>query len=236
MKVLYIILVSVVFLFAQSPVGDVASGCALQFDGIDDYIEVADDPSLSPNQISIECWIKINNYPSVYRKILAKGVNDWSSYISYLLSFGPSSLPILYIGITTNSGGYSCCYDYVGVPYTTLDLNEWYHVCGTFDGTTLRLYLNGIEVASKTHKSPGNIYYANRPLRIGWAYASEYFDGQIDEVRIWNRALTPEEIRANMCRRLRGNEPGLVGYWRFDECTGSIAFDATPNANHGTLY
>ncbi len=87
------------------------------------------------------------------------------------------------------------------------------------------------------------IYQGREKLRIGsnWKYCggsgiSSPFAGTIDEVRIWNYARSQTEIRRDMCRRLTGNEPGLVGYWRFDECSGNIAFDASGNGNHGTLY
>jgi hypothetical protein len=64
---------------------------------------------------------------------------------------------------------------------------------------------------------------------------SEFFTGTIDDVRVWNVARTEQEIRDNMHRSLQGNEPGLIGYWRFDEGQGQIVQDMTSNQNHGTL-
>ena len=61
------------------------------------------------------------------------------------------------------------------------------------------------------------------------------FQGIIDEVRIWNTIRSVAEIRAGMCRKLTGAEGGLVAYWRFDEGTGSTAYDLTANDNDGAL-
>jgi hypothetical protein len=59
--------------------------------------------------------------------------------------------------------------------------------------------------------------------------------GGLDEVRIYNRALTLAEVQATMNQLLKGNEPGLVGYWRLDEGTGTNIYDASGNGNDGAL-
>jgi hypothetical protein len=61
------------------------------------------------------------------------------------------------------------------------------------------------------------------------------FNGIIDEFRIWNVARTDIEIQATMNQSLNGNEPGLVGYWKFDEGTGSTTADLSSNGNDGTI-
>lgn len=60
-------------------------------------------------------------------------------------------------------------------------------------------------------------------------------DGGIDDVVVWNRALSASEVPAQVTNQLTGVESGLVSYWSFDEATGQSAFDATANDNHGTL-
>ena len=82
-----------------------------------------------------------------------------------------------------------------------IDTNEWAHIAGTYDGTTARIYINGVETGSRT----GSITIENNSLdlQIGGSYGSsftspntgeEYFNGNIDEVLLFNRALSPEEI------------------------------------------
>jgi len=63
----------------------------------------------------------------------------------------------------------------------------------------------------------------------------QYFTGNLDEIRMWNRALTQTEIQQNMCQKLTGTETGLLGYWRFDDCGGLTTVDVSGNGNIGTL-
>ncbi|GAI36006.1 unnamed protein product, partial [marine sediment metagenome] len=70
---------------------------------------------------------------------------------------------------------------------------------------------------------------------LGGGGADNPFAGTIDEVMIFDRALTAEEIQATMHSRLTGNEPNLVGYWDFDEGEGQFAYDLTDNGNDGQL-
>ena len=75
-------------------------------------------------------------------------------------------------------------------------------------------------------------------LTIG-GYPPAYFNGYIDEFRIWNVARTASEITSTMKHTLVGNEPGLTGYWKFDETSGTTAADSVTTAGHtahpGTL-
>ncbi len=82
------------------------------------------------------------------------------------------------------------------------------------------------------------LYKSRLPLRIGWTHEEERptissFIGQIDEVRIWNVARTEAEISTDMNKQLNGDEPGLVGYWKFDEETEGKIADTSPNKNDG---
>lgn len=61
------------------------------------------------------------------------------------------------------------------------------------------------------------------------------FPGKIDELRIWNRSLSQSEIREGMCKKLTGNEPGLIGYWTFDETSGNTVIDKSVNGFNGQL-
>jgi len=106
-----------------------------------------------------------------------------------------------------------------------------------YDGNNIKIFINGVERASVDDNSPPGIRPSYTNLLIGEApaYPGRKFDGKIDEVRVWNYARSEGEIQADMHRRLNGDEPGLVGYWRFDEGTGSTTSDSTANGNDGTL-
>ena len=78
-----------------------------------------------------------------------------------------------------------------------LTTNTWTHVAGTYDGTTLRLYVNGVQVGSQA--KTGSMPVSANPLQIGGdSIYGQYFPGSIDEVRVYNRALSATEIQSDM--------------------------------------
>ena len=86
---------------------------------------------------------------------------------------------------------------------TASPLNVWTHVAFTYDGTTQRLFVNGAQVA--TRAQTGNIQATNSPLWIGGNNPyGEYFVGLLDDVRVYNRALTATEIQTDMSTPLPG--------------------------------
>ncbi|MFD3827296.1 LamG domain-containing protein [Streptomyces sp. NPDC058625] len=115
--------------------------------------------------------------------------------------------------------------------------NDTYsHIAGTFDGKTVRVYVNGKLSGSGDMPfvdDPGALTLIGKKVYRGRTIG--YFKGDIDEVRVWNRARSAAEIAAEMNHRLIGSEPGLVAYYRFDEGTGTTAFDQTDRALRGTL-
>src|SRR5207244_13011036 len=114
---------------------------------------------------------------------------------SLYASNGPSPLP----NGTINTGG---------VDQTaaggTVPLNSWTHLAVTYDGATLRLYVNGIQTAAQA--VTGSLLSSTAPLRIGGdAPWGEYFSGTIDEVRVYNRALSAAEIQVDMIKAIGGS-------------------------------
>src|SRR5262245_28499686 len=89
---------------------------------------------------------------------------------------------------------------------TALPVNTWTHLAATFDGTTVRLYVNGAQVASQAQTSP--LAPTTGTLQIGGdAYPGENFVGRIDEGRSYNRALSPAEILSDMNTPVGGTPP-----------------------------
>ena len=104
----------------------------------------------------------------------------------------------------------------------------------------MQLFIDGVEVGNRNFRGKKLLYKSRLPLRIGWTHEEERptqspFVGQIDEVRIWNIAHTEAEISTDMNKQLNGDEPGLVGYWKFDEETEGKIADTSPNKNNGNL-
>ncbi|MFJ5881761.1 LamG-like jellyroll fold domain-containing protein [Kitasatospora cineracea] len=115
----------------------------------------------------------------------------------------------------------------------TLPKDVYTHVAATFDGTTARLYVNGkLSGSGALPFTPA----AGASTLIGkQAGAAELFEGDLDEVRLWNRERSAAELADDLNHRLIGNEAGLVAYYRFDEGSGSTADDQSDRALHGTL-
>jgi len=127
---------------------------------------------------------------------------------------------------------------------TKLRTNVLYHVAGKWDANSLYLYING-KLDNTQDRVTQNLRTSNEGLLIG-ALASEFvnqanmnypLDGRIDEVRIWDVALTQAEIREWMCKKLNNTHPHwthLQGYWRMDEDFGDIYYDLSGKGNDGT--
>ncbi len=127
----------------------------------------------------------------------------------------------------------------------TLVSEGWHHlaVVHTFgQAARTQLYLDGQPIAGnwdpKRQPNEGAYPQAKTAFLIGFMTSGEdtYFEGLLDELRIWNLARTPAEIRATMNTELIGSEPGLVGYWKFNEPeSATIATDSSPYGNHAYL-
>ncbi|MEW1552338.1 LamG domain-containing protein, partial [Streptomyces tsukubensis] len=114
----------------------------------------------------------------------------------------------------------------------TIPADTWAHIAASFDGTTATLYIDGAFSGTKSLPSSGD---GTALLHIGAKANGPFYSGVIDEVRIWNRARSQQEIADELAYRLIGNEPGLAAYYRFDEGTGTTAHDQTDTAAHANL-
>jgi hypothetical protein len=198
--------------------GGVSGGGALQFDGVDDYVEVADDSSLNlTDAITVEAWIKPVSVVGTHSLFIDK---DYSS--AWALNFNVGDRIKYYMVTSVNN-------EIVGAA-GTITLNKWHHVVMTYDSSSGAWvsYINGVQDIDETLS--GSISTSTQNLIFGRDSAGIYpFDGLIDEVRIYNRALSAEEIRYHY------NRGGPVAHWRFDEGEGQTAFDESVNDNDGTL-
>ena len=108
---------------------------------------------------------------------------------------------------------------------TSLQPNQWYHLATTFDGSQIRVFVNGVEDGSIA--MTGSIGSINKDILIGARHKSgnvdEHFDGQIEELAIWNRALSLQEIRTlRHLTQYPENDNSLVAYYQFNETAGLI--------------
>jgi hypothetical protein len=164
---------------------------ALQFDGVDDYVDCGNDASLNITGplITLEAWVKPNRTSGYDQAIVGKWdwLNNRRSYALYILSNGQAYFMLSEAGtlILANDSVTSA---------TTIVVGEWWHIVGVSDGTRKRIFINGIEEASNS--APSNLFSSTEPVHVGSPDGeTEFFQGIIDEVRLYNRGLTQEEIR-----------------------------------------
>lgn len=167
------------------------SGQGIRFDGVDDRINIPDSTALRPASFTLSAWFKADSFATAFAVISKpRTAAPWSSpFTSWLIRVNNSST----IEFGLANAGYS------GTTATGLTMvsGQWYHVVMTYDGTTRVGYLNGTQVLSNSFTAP--VSYAAQPVLIGADHgASPVGDmtrGVIDEVRIYNRALSTNEVR-----------------------------------------
>ena len=128
---------------------------------------------------------------------------------------------------------------------STLPFNTWHHIVGVGDGTlnnnNLKIYINGVLKAQGGSAPSGDHYgTSNYTLNIGaGAYdplnSTKYYDGNLDEIRVWNSARSIDEIKANMFKQLNGDENNLQAYYKMSTATGTTLVDNSSNSNDGTI-
>ncbi len=221
------------------------SGQALDFNGSNEYISIADSSSLDVStQVSISVWIKPDTVVTAERNIIAKNYID-STNGQHAYGLAVNSAGIVYGWVDGDGSWGGGDLVTAGENYSNLSVNEWHHIVMTYNGSVLRFYRDGINTAVSSVNSI-TIHNSTQPLFIAhksdW---SNYFDGKIDEVLVYNRALSTDEITTlyNLGNRHTKPSPqnndGLVGYWTMDSDdlewgqTSAEVRDHSGNGNNG---
>ena len=208
------------------------AGQAFSFDGIDDFVQIANASNLQiTGAITIDAWIYLRT-GTFYPGIVSKG-----NVGNYLESYG------LFTGLWNNTVAFLLNRD--GTPGgrtivwgPAIAYNTWTHVAGTSDGTTMRLYVNGTLAASGSHS--GGIHVTADPVLIGKADRTSspspdpdsFLNGDVDEVEIFNRALSASEIHAIFAAGSAGKCKALISDlsaypYAFNSTTGSTTITYT---------
>lgn len=209
----------------RASLGSSGTNRVLVLDGKTGSVRVPDSPSLRSftDAITIEAWFKAASFyegqgtvNSILRKNLA--ANSENFFLRFRNVNGRpwvEATPGMEIGLAR--------------VVTSFQTNTWYHLAVTYDGKALRVFVNGAEFAIEARSGPMRIDESALYIGRGDPEFSfgEFFHGALDEIRLWNVARTPEQLRAAMNTSLSGSEPGLVAYWDFDDNT------LTDRSRHG---
>jgi len=194
------------------------SGTALDFDGTDDYVDCGNDVSLNiTDAITIAAWIKPATTSGVHF-IMSKR-NAWNINNIELYENGDGVIFIIHDGSNN---------DDIAVA-SVLTADTWSHIVATFDRSYMRIYVDGVEEGTPEARPEAILTNADS-LIIGAHKTGQRFNGAIDEVRIYNRALSADEIRYHY------NRGGPVAEWKLDEGSGTTIYDSSGNQHHGALH
>jgi len=208
---------------------------ALKLDGDGDMVSVPHDTSLDLDTVTVEMWVKpgtdlTGKDVSFIRK---ERYSDTCFILEQLYDQEDSNTEELFMWVNNGSSWYKNN----RAAYNTFAFapGEWYHLAATYDGSLIQLFVNGRLLATRRYTGGTGDSNIN-PVYIGSNGNGRWFDGLIDDVRIFDYARTQAEIVSTMNLTLTGDEPGLVAYWPFDDQpTSSKADDASGNGLSGTL-
>lgn len=192
-------------------------GYGAEMTGMDGYIQVMNSSSLNTgSKVSIEAWVKPKSVNDC-DWIVGKKEGNWASKGYALQMCNSNNLRLL------GSGGI------IATSTSWVWDNNWHHIVGVINGSTGKIYKDGVEVTLSSSVSPLISSTAN--LKIGNRENAAYFNGIVDDVKIYNRDLTSIEI-AEHYSGLYKDESGLVESLHFDEAFGSMSFDNSGNNNN----
>jgi len=197
-----------------------------------DYVEMINTSTVIANKtaFSMSCWV----YPGAntnHGGIIGFRNNTDADF--YLLQLqNTNNIEARF----RNSSGIN--YDIIAA--NTLDFNQWQHLAFTYDGSYIRLYKNGNLVDSTA--ANGTITQTTQSFNLGildYQGSPFHLNGRLDEIRLWDVALSQNEIIGWMCTPIDLTHPNysnLMGYWKLNDGNGTLVSDASPNSLDGTLY
>jgi hypothetical protein len=198
-----------------TPLPSGVRGNTLTFNGTNQSVSVPDMNLLDmTSNYTVEVWAKFNSLAAGNQAIISKNTGSNNGY--YL---GRNGSALVFDGLTTSSG--------------VINATDWHHIAVVNDNGTRRLYVNGWEQAL----TGTAITVAANTQNIGIGYdanTNTYFNGQIDEVRIWSTVRSQFTLRENMHLVLAGTESNLISYYQFNESAGTTLTDIV-SRNDGTL-
>ncbi len=192
-------------------------GVGTSFDS-NDYITVSHNTTLNPTNLTFSAWVYLSSL-SNYQMIFSKFNGSTGGYDFRL---NASKQPeIVLVGLSSPSLG-------LVTGNTAVGTTTWTHIAATYDGSRIKLFINGI--LDKEVATSGSLSTSTTSLLIGKRIDGYHFIGKLDEVRIYNRALSASEVSD-----LYNYAPGPIAHWKFDEGVGTTAYDSSSNGNNASF-
>jgi hypothetical protein len=214
-------------------------GRAFSFDGVDDYVRIPISPSLQTvsNAITIDMWVKLNSLPpNTGSLLLSNHIQSFGSPISGVnLAVSPSG------NVTFQTRLNNACCQAV-TSNAVIQIGTWQHIAGVWDGANLRVYIDGtadtVVAASGTLQMNRDIFLGINSDNFFGGTITHQVNGLIDEVEIFDRALSATEIQtinntasAGKCKQCLEPPANMVGWWSGDANSN----DSSGSAYNGTL-
>ncbi|HEX5155157.1 MAG TPA: CARDB domain-containing protein [Parafilimonas sp.] len=226
---------------SDSTTQDTVFNKALQFDGIDDYVQIEPTAVNNLSQGTIETWIYLNslNEEPIFSK-------QWDGF---------NTFSVLSIGYFSNDGSSNGGAPIPGIPGkiyfhsqnfktnlssdSILVANRWYHIAVTFNSSGATFFVNGNKAGSSVgvdYSIPNQIANINARMGSWGGDGKGYLNGKIDQFRVWNLARSQEQIQAGMCSDYSAATPGLILSYNMNEPgISTIIHDASSSQSSGTL-
>lgn len=212
-----------------TPIQGPQTARAVTLDGMTGYVTAASANDLNlTHDWTLETWFKDENplgFNHAYVNLLNKGDREGHPEAPYFLSLGYKRLVA---GLRTGWTDYAISYD---LRTGGIDSTKWHHAAASFQAITrtLTLYVDGAQVAQELIAATG--IGNTLPLQIGrnGDTSGKYFQGRLDDVRIWNVVRSAADIGANYRQELPGVPTGLVANWKFNDQPGLTAVDSAGN-------
>lgn len=211
---------------------------ALAFDGDYDFVDLGDVYNNATLPLTISAWVWVNDAGQMYYPVISSQETD-AIYNGFTFTVTYS-----HIGFTYGDGQGENHYMYrrsKSGAHNGAVFGQWVHIAAVVRGATdMDIYLDGQNIGGEYAGGSELPMSSNfpAPAHIGSIHSNgivEHYNGMMDELNVWNRALTAQEIAALRLKKLTGSEPGLMGYWNFDEAEGTTIFDGSPNGINGLM-
>jgi hypothetical protein len=212
--------------FTVSPSKATIIGRSLDFDGIDDYVAFQLQRINLIAGFTIEGWFKTessNEMTLFFAEDPASAEGDEDAQVRFRLVNGIPTISYFDASLVGND---------------PLNNNQWHHWAATLDddeGATLSLYIDGEQVAQEAASTSSAITLISRPGFASNGYDGQFFEGTLDEFRIWSGPRNIDQISGTMNTPLTGEENGLINYWNFNDGMGALIHDNSGSLATGTV-